>query len=50
MRLRWANSISTFSDIQMTRTIVEAARPFGIAGHDHLIVGRDAHASLKALK
>jgi DNA repair protein RadC len=26
------------------------ARPLGIAVHDHLIVGKDGHASLKALK
>ena len=38
------------ADIQMTQAIVEAARPFGIAVHDHLIVGRDGHASLKALR
>jgi DNA repair protein RadC len=25
-------------------------RPLGIAVHDHLIVGKDGHASLKALK
>jgi hypothetical protein len=25
-------------------------REFGIAVHDHLIVGKDGHASLKALK
>jgi DNA repair protein RadC len=34
----------------MTRAIVEVARPLGISVHDHLIVGRDGHASLKALK
>jgi DNA repair protein RadC len=38
------------ADIQMTQAIVEAARPFGISVHDHIIVGRDGHASLKALK
>jgi DNA repair protein RadC len=38
------------ADIQMTIAIVEAARPFGISVHDHIIVGRDGHASLKALK
>src|SRR5262245_28449227 len=38
------------ADIEMTKAIVEVARPFGIAVHDHLIVGRDGHASLKALK
>ena len=34
----------------MTRAIVEVARPLGIAVHDHLIVGKDGHASLKELK
>jgi DNA repair protein RadC len=38
------------ADIQMTTAIVEAARPFGISVHDHIIVGRGGHASLKALK
>jgi DNA repair protein RadC len=38
------------ADIQMTQAIVEIARPLGIAVHDHLIVGRDGHASLKAMK
>jgi DNA repair protein RadC len=34
----------------MTRAIVEVARPLGIAVHDHLIVGKDGHASFKGLK
>jgi DNA repair protein RadC len=34
----------------MTRAIVEVARPLGIAVHDHIIVGKDGHASLKGLK
>jgi DNA repair protein RadC len=38
------------ADIQMTQAIVEVARAPGIAVHDHLIVGKDGHASLKALK
>jgi len=38
------------ADIEMTRAIVDVARPLGIAVHDHLIVGKDGHASLKALK
>ena len=38
------------ADIDMTRAIVEVARPLGIAVHDHLIVGKDGHASLKAMK
>lgn len=36
--------------IEMTRTIVEIAKPLGIAVHDHIIVGRDGHASFKGLK
>lgn len=36
-------------DIEMTRSIAAAAKNLGIAVHDHIIVGRDGHASLKAL-
>jgi hypothetical protein len=32
------------ADIEMTKAIVEVAKPFGIAVHDHLIVGKDGHA------
>jgi len=35
-------------DIAMTREIVAAAKPLGITVHDHLIVGRHGHTSLKA--
>ena len=38
------------ADIQMTKQIVAAAGPLGIAVHDHLIVGKDGHASLKGLR
>jgi DNA repair protein RadC len=38
------------ADIQMTQTIIEVARPLGIAVHDHIIVGRDGHFSFKGLK
>src|SRR5262249_44606777 len=38
------------ADIDMTRQVVEAATPLGIAIHDHIIIGKDNHASLKALK
>ena len=38
------------ADIEMTRQIIEIARGLGIAVHDHIIVGRDGHASLKDLK
>ncbi|MCK5089368.1 MAG: DNA repair protein RadC [Hyphomicrobiaceae bacterium] len=38
------------ADIDMTKQIVAAAKPLGVAVHDHIIVGRDGHASFKALK
>jgi DNA repair protein RadC len=38
------------ADIDMTRQIVEAARPLGITIHDHVIVGRQGHASFKGLR
>jgi DNA repair protein RadC len=37
------------ADIEMTREIVRAAAPLGIAIHDHIIIGRGEPASLKAL-
>ena len=38
------------ADIRMTRDIVEIAKPLGIVVHDHIIVGREGHASFKGLK
>jgi DNA repair protein RadC len=38
------------ADIAMTREIVAVANSLGIAVHDHIIVGKDGHASLKGLK
>jgi len=38
------------ADIQMTKAIIAVAGPLGIAVHDHLIVGKDGHASLKGLR
>ena len=38
------------ADIDMTRRIVDTAAPLGITVHDHLIIGRDGHASMKGLK
>jgi DNA repair protein RadC len=35
------------ADIEMARVIVEVAKPLGIEVHDHIIVGRHGHASLK---
>ncbi|MCB2066861.1 MAG: DNA repair protein RadC [Erythrobacter sp.] len=36
------------ADIDITRRIAEAGRPLGITVHDHVIVGREGHASLRA--
>jgi DNA repair protein RadC len=36
------------SDIDVTRQIVDAARPLGIDVHDHLIIGAKQHFSFKA--
>ena len=38
------------ADIRMTREIADIAKPLGIALHDHIIVGKAGHASLRALK
>ncbi len=38
------------ADITMTQTIAALAKPLGVAVHDHLIIGRNGHASLRAMK
>jgi len=38
------------ADVRLTRDIVEISKPFNIAVHDHLVIGRHGHASLKGLK
>ncbi|SON56096.1 DNA repair protein RadC [Hartmannibacter diazotrophicus] len=38
------------ADIQMTKQIIDVAKPLGISVHDHIIVGREGHASLKGLQ
>lgn len=38
------------ADIRMTREIVAVLDPLGIVVHDHVILGREGHASLKGLK
>jgi DNA repair protein RadC len=38
------------ADIQMTQSIIDVAKPLGISVHDHIIVGKEGHASLKGLK
>lgn len=38
------------ADIQMTKAVIEVSKPLGIAVHDHIIVGKHGHASLKGMK
>lgn len=38
------------ADIEMTKQISTAAKPLGITVHDHIIIGRDGHASFRALR
>jgi DNA repair protein RadC len=38
------------ADIHMTKAIVQIATPLGISVHDHIIVGKNGHASLRGLK
>ena len=36
-------------DIAVTKQVIEAAQPLGIEVHDHLVIGRDGHASFKEM-
>ena len=38
------------ADIEMTRQVATIAKPLGVALYDHIIVGKDGHASLKGLR
>lgn len=38
------------ADVRMTREIADAAKSVGITLHDHIIVGRNGHTSLRGLK
>ena len=37
------------ADIEMTKQIVAAAKPLGVLIHDHIIVGKQGHASFRGL-
>ena len=37
-------------DVKMTLDIMAIGKPLGVAVHDHIIVGRDGHASLKGMR
>ena len=36
--------------IQMTKSVADIAKPLGIDLHDHIIVGKAGHVSLRALE
>lgn len=38
------------ADVRMTREISDIAKPLGITLHDHIIIGKSGHASLRSLK
>ena len=38
------------ADVRMTREISDIAKPLGITVHDHIIIGKSGHASLRGLK
>ena len=37
------------ADIEMTKQIIDTAKPLGISVHDHIIIGRKGNASMKGL-
>jgi DNA repair protein RadC len=38
------------ADIDMTKHIIDVARPLGVTVHDHVIVGRQGHVSFRGMK
>lgn len=38
------------ADIEMTKTIIDTLKPLNVTVHDHIIIARDGHASLKGLQ
>lgn len=36
-------------DIQVTRNIIEAGKRLGIGVHDHIVIGREGHSSMRAM-
>jgi DNA repair protein RadC len=44
------NPTPSRADIEMTKQIIAAAKPLGVVVHDHIIVGRQGHASFRGLR
>lgn len=38
------------ADIAMTKQIIDAIKPLGIAVHDHIIIGKSGHASMRGMQ
>ncbi len=38
------------ADVKMTRAIADVAKPLGITVHDHIIIGKSGHTSMRGLK
>lgn len=38
------------ADIEMTKVLMDAAKPIGISLHDHIIIGKHGHISMRGLK
>lgn len=38
------------ADIAMTKQVVDIAKPLGIVVHDHVVIGRQGHASFKGMR
>ena len=38
------------ADVKMTKAIADVAKPLGITVHDHIIIGRSGHVSMRGLK
>jgi len=38
------------ADIDMTKLVIDAGRPLGVVVHDHIIVGRSGHISMRSLR
>jgi DNA repair protein RadC len=38
------------ADVQVTRQIVDFAKPLGVTVHDHIIIGKSGHVSMKGMK
>lgn len=38
------------ADVKMTKAIADIARPLGITLHDHIIIGKSGHTSMRGLK